>query len=61
MEESEVVPRVAVVLAMKAQQEGLAHVSKTSEQLYAGALNTIKETRRALDVLMREQVIRTAM
>jgi malate dehydrogenase (oxaloacetate-decarboxylating) len=61
MEEYEVVARVAAVVAMQAQQEGLARVSKTREQVYTGALHTIGETRRALDVLMREQVIRTAM
>jgi malate dehydrogenase (oxaloacetate-decarboxylating) len=61
MEEWEIVPRVAVAVAMKAQQEGLARVSKTSEELYASALHTIKETRRAMDVLTREQIIRTEM
>jgi malate dehydrogenase (oxaloacetate-decarboxylating) len=59
MEEYEVVARVAAVVAMQAQQEGLARLSKTSEQAYTGALHTIGEIRRALDVLMREQVIRT--
>jgi malate dehydrogenase (oxaloacetate-decarboxylating) len=61
MDEWEVVPRVAVAVAMKAQQEGLARVSRTVDELYAGALNTIKETRCALEVLMREQIIRTAI
>jgi malate dehydrogenase (oxaloacetate-decarboxylating) len=61
MEEYKVVPRVATAVGMQAQQEGLARVPKTSEQLYASALHTIEETRRALEVLMREQVIRTAL
>jgi hypothetical protein len=33
--------------------------SKTYEQVYAEALLTIEETRRALSVLMREEIIRT--
>jgi malate dehydrogenase (oxaloacetate-decarboxylating) len=61
MEEYKVVPRVATAVGMQAQQEGLARVPKTSEQLYASALHTIEETRRALEVLMREQVIRTTL
>jgi malate dehydrogenase (oxaloacetate-decarboxylating) len=59
MEEWRTVPRVAVVVAMKAQEEGVARVSRTSEQLYAGALHTIEETRRAVELLMREEIIRT--
>jgi malate dehydrogenase (oxaloacetate-decarboxylating) len=61
MEESELVPRVAIAVAMKAQEEGLARTSKTREQLYADVLLRIKETRRALNVLMREEIIRTAV
>lgn len=61
MEEYEVVPRIAAAVAMQAQREGLARVSKKSDQVYAGALHTIEETRRALNVLMREQIIRTAL
>jgi malate dehydrogenase (oxaloacetate-decarboxylating) len=61
MEQPELAPRVAAAVAMKAQEEGLARISKTREQLYNDAMLTIKETRRALDVLMREGVIRTAV
>jgi hypothetical protein len=43
---------------MKAQEEGLARISKTREQLFNDAMLTIEETRRALDVLMRERIIR---
>jgi malate dehydrogenase (oxaloacetate-decarboxylating) len=60
MEDPELAPRVAAAVAMKAQEEALARVSKTREQVYADAMFTIHETRRALDVLMREGVIRTA-
>ena len=60
MTEWQIVPRVAAAVAMKAQEEGLARVSKTREEMYAGALHTIEETRRALTVLMQEQIIRPA-
>jgi malate dehydrogenase (oxaloacetate-decarboxylating) len=60
MEEWEVVPRIAAAVAVKAQQEGLARISKTKEQVYLDALHTIKEARRALQVLMQEQIIRSS-
>jgi hypothetical protein len=59
MEQPDLAPRVAVVVAMKAQDEGLARISKSREQLYNDAMLKIKETRRALDMLMREEIIRT--
>jgi malate dehydrogenase (oxaloacetate-decarboxylating) len=58
MEEAELAPRVAVAVALKAQEEGLARTSTTREQLYADATLIINQTRRALDVLMREEIIR---
>jgi malate dehydrogenase (oxaloacetate-decarboxylating) len=61
MEEGDLAPRVAVAVAMKAQEEGLARVSITRGQLYADATFMINQTRRALDVLMREEIIRPAM
>jgi malate dehydrogenase (oxaloacetate-decarboxylating) len=61
MEESELATRVAVAVGMKAQEEGLARVLKTREQLHADAVLVIEQTRRAVDVLMREQIIRTSM
>jgi malate dehydrogenase (oxaloacetate-decarboxylating) len=57
MDEWAVVARVAAAVALRAQEEGLARISKTREELYASALRTISEARRTLDVLMREQVI----
>jgi len=58
MDEWEVVPRVAAAVAMKAQDEGVARVSRTREDVYLKALYTIKETRRAMEVMMRERIIR---
>jgi malate dehydrogenase (oxaloacetate-decarboxylating) len=61
MEQPELAPRVAAAVAMKALEEGLARISKTKEEIYNDAMRMIKETRRALDVLMHEGVIRTAI
>jgi malate dehydrogenase (oxaloacetate-decarboxylating) len=61
MEQPELAPRVAAAVAMKALEEGLARISKTREEIYNDAMRMIKETRRALDVLMHEGVIRTAI
>jgi malate dehydrogenase (oxaloacetate-decarboxylating) len=57
MEDLELVPRVAVAVGMKAQEEGLARVRKTASELYAGARHCVEEARRALEVLMHERVI----
>jgi malate dehydrogenase (oxaloacetate-decarboxylating) len=61
MEEADLAPRVAVAVAMKAEEEGLARIAITREQLYTDAMIIVNQTRRALDVLMREEIIRTAM
>jgi malate dehydrogenase (oxaloacetate-decarboxylating) len=57
MDEWRVVARVATAAALRAQEEGLAPIAKTREELYASALHTISESRRALDVFMREEII----
>jgi malate dehydrogenase (oxaloacetate-decarboxylating) len=58
MEEPELAARVAAAVAAKAQEEGLARIPKTREQVYKDAMLSIHETRRALNVLMREEIIR---
>jgi hypothetical protein len=50
---------IATAVGMKAQGEGLARIRKTPEELYAGVLYCVTEARRALEVLMREQIIKT--
>jgi malate dehydrogenase (oxaloacetate-decarboxylating) len=57
MDDLELVPRVAATVASKAQEEGLARLPKDRGQVYADAMFTIKEARRALEVLMRENII----
>ena len=57
MDEWEVFPREAVATAMKAQEQGIARLSKTSEQLYEEASKIIREAREATQLLMREGLI----
>jgi malate dehydrogenase (oxaloacetate-decarboxylating) len=45
MDESEVAPRVAVATGMKAQQQGLAQVTRTPQELYASAVQAIAAAR----------------
>jgi malate dehydrogenase (oxaloacetate-decarboxylating) len=57
MEDLDIVPRIAVAIAVKAQEEGLTRCAKTSEQIYADALHSITEVRRAMAILIKEQII----
>jgi malate dehydrogenase (oxaloacetate-decarboxylating) len=57
MEEWDVVPRVAVATAMTAQEQGLARLAKSREQLHAEATAVIRQARQMTDVLMREGLI----
>ncbi len=57
MEEWEVFPREAVAVAMKAQEQGVARLKKTKEQLYQEAETTIRRAREQLSVLMESEVI----
>jgi len=60
MDEWEVYPREAVAAAMKAQEQGIARLSKTREQLYEEASVIIKQAREATQCLMREGFIAPA-
>lgn len=57
MEEWEVVPRVAVATARKAQEQGLARLAPTAEELAEMARTRIQDARRATEALMREGLI----
>ncbi len=57
MDEWEVVPRVAVATALKAQEQGVARLRKSSEDLHRSAEEKIREARKALAVLTNEGVI----
>ncbi|MGE5193985.1 MAG: NAD(P)-dependent malic enzyme [Deltaproteobacteria bacterium] len=57
MDEWEVYPRVAAATAMKAQEEGVARLSKSADQVYREAHRVIQQARAATQVLMREGII----
>lgn len=58
MDDWEVVPRIATVVAVKAQQQGLAALSTPAEQIHREARAVIQQARDATHLLMREQLIR---
>lgn len=60
MDEWKVFPRVAVATAMKAQEQGIAKLKKSQEQLHADAIKTITQARDATHLLMREGLISQA-
>jgi malate dehydrogenase (oxaloacetate-decarboxylating) len=60
MDEWEVYPRVAVATAMKAQEQGLARLSKSREQLHGEARRIIYQAREATRLLMQEGLIAPA-
>jgi len=57
MDEWDVFPREAVAVAMKAQEQGVARLKATREELYAQASATIKAARDGVQLLMREGLI----
>lgn len=57
MDEPDLVPRVAVATAMKAQEQGLARVERTREQLRQQAAKVVEQARAATRLLMREGLI----
>ncbi len=57
MDEWEVFPREAVATAMKAQEQGLALLSKSREQLYQEAQTAIQQSRNLLDQMMKSGFI----
>jgi malate dehydrogenase (oxaloacetate-decarboxylating) len=58
MEEWEVVPRVAVATALKAQEEGVARLTRTPGELLEAAAARIKQARDAVRHLMEAEIIR---
>ena len=57
MDEWEVVPRIAAATALKAQEQGLAELSQTKQQLMAGATERIAQVREAVGALMKGGII----
>jgi malate dehydrogenase (oxaloacetate-decarboxylating) len=57
MDDWEVFPREAAAVAMKAQEQGVARVAASHDELYASAARTIKAAREQIEMLMREKFI----
>jgi len=57
MDEWEVFPREAAAVAMKAQEQGVARLKATRQELFERAAATIKAARDGVQLLMREGVI----
>jgi malate dehydrogenase (oxaloacetate-decarboxylating) len=57
MDEWDVYPRVAVATALQAQEEGIATLKKSREQLHEEATHMITQARDATQLLMKEQII----
>jgi len=57
MDDWEVYPREAVAVALKAQDQGVARVQRTEEELYEHAMSIIKRSRDMTQTLMREGFI----
>jgi malate dehydrogenase (oxaloacetate-decarboxylating) len=57
IDDSEACIRVAVATALKAQEQGLARLSRTREQLHEGAARIIRDAREATRLLMKEGLI----
>jgi malate dehydrogenase (oxaloacetate-decarboxylating) len=57
MDEWEVVPLIAAVTGMKAQEQGVAALTKSKEGLHREASNIIRQARDTTHLLMREGII----
>jgi malate dehydrogenase (oxaloacetate-decarboxylating) len=57
MDEWDVFPREAAATGLKAQEQGLARLTKTYDELYQSARETIQQARATLDVMMRSDII----
>ncbi|MBS0204902.1 MAG: NADP-dependent malic enzyme [Planctomycetes bacterium] len=57
MDDWEIVPRVATAVAMKAQQQGVAQLRRSAEQIHDQARSMIERSRRGTELLMREHII----
>ncbi|GAB4475892.1 MAG: NADP-dependent malic enzyme [Anaerolineales bacterium] len=60
MDDWEVFPREAAAVAMKAQEQGVARVSKTYQELYEHAHKIIKRSRELTQMMMKEGFIAEA-
>lgn len=59
MDDWEIFPREAVAVAMKAQEQGIARIKMSREDLYTNAMSIIKRSRDMVQLLMKEEFIPT--
>ncbi len=57
MDDWEIFPREAVAVAMKAQEQGIARITASRDELYKNAMAIIKHARDEVQLLMREGLI----
>lgn len=57
MDEREVFPRVAAAVALKAQEEGVARLTRSRQQLLADAARTIRDAHELTTILMQTGII----
>ena len=57
MDEWEVFPREAVAVALKAQEQGVARLNLSRDELYSMAETKIREARDMVQFMMREEII----
>lgn len=57
MDEWQIVPRVAVATGMKAREEGLARILRSSDELQAAAQWKVQQAREATRILIEEGII----
>ncbi len=57
MDDWEIFPREAVAVAMKAQEQGIARITTSRDELYKNAMAIIKHARDEVQLLMKEGLI----
>jgi malate dehydrogenase (oxaloacetate-decarboxylating) len=57
MDEWEVYPRLAVATALQSQEEGVARLSKTAEELHQNAVKVIRDAQAATELLIKQGLI----
>jgi malate dehydrogenase (oxaloacetate-decarboxylating) len=60
MDDWEVFPREAAAVAMKAQEQGIARVQKSYDELFENAMNIIGRSRELTQMMMKEDFIPAA-
>jgi malate dehydrogenase (oxaloacetate-decarboxylating) len=57
MDDWQIIPRVATAVALKAQQQGLAQLTTSAQEIHDNARSIIERARQGTELLMREHLI----